>query len=160
MIRRNIMIALGALVAGASALVYAERDTGPTRNISAKAAADVTITGAAPTASQAGNPKVLYDFDALPDPVKRMLRQIASAAESGDIEAMRPVFESNELKPMVTISFVDDPIAFWKKASADGKGGTCWRRCSTCYRPVMCASAKARTRSMSGPISPRPILRN
>ena len=40
----------------------------------------------------------------------------------GSIEAMRPVFESNELKPMVTISFVDDPIAFWKKASADGKG--------------------------------------
>jgi len=122
MIRRNIMIALGALVAGASALVYAERDTGPTRSISAEAAADVTITGAAPTASQAVNPKVLYDFDALPDPVKRMLLQIASAAESGDIEAMRPVFESNELKPMVTISFVDDPIAFWKKASADGKG--------------------------------------
>ena len=85
MTRRNIMIALGALVAGASALVYAERDTGPTRNISAEAAADVTITGAAPTASQAGNPKVLYNFDALPDPVKRMLRQIASAAESGDI---------------------------------------------------------------------------
>jgi hypothetical protein len=35
---------------------------------------------------------------------------------------MRPVFESNELKPMVTTSFVDDPIAFWKKNSADGKG--------------------------------------
>ena len=127
------MIALGALVAGASALVYAERDTGPTRNISAEAAADVTITGAALTASQAGNPKVLYDFDALPVPVKirrtgkrcgsrTQPNRIASAAESGDIEAMRPVFESNELKPMVTISFVDDPIAFWKKASTDGKG--------------------------------------
>ena len=35
---------------------------------------------------------------------------------------MRPVFESNELKPMVTTSFVDDPIAFWKKESADGTG--------------------------------------
>ncbi len=35
---------------------------------------------------------------------------------------MRTVFESNELKPMVTTSFVDDPIAFWKKASADGTG--------------------------------------
>jgi hypothetical protein len=122
MTRRNIMIALGALVAGALAVVYAERDTDATRRISAEMAGHVTITGAAPSASQAGNPKVLYDFNALPDAVKRTLRQIAGAAESGDIEAMRPVFESNELKPMVTTSFVDDPIAFWKKASADGKG--------------------------------------
>ena len=122
MTRRNIMIALGALVAGALAVVYAERDTDATRRISAEMAGDVTITGAAPSASQAGNPKVLYDFNALPDPVKRTLRQIAGAAESGDIEAMRPVLESNELKPMVATSFVDDPIAFWKKASADGKG--------------------------------------
>jgi hypothetical protein len=121
--RRNIMIALGALVAGALTLVYAERDTSVSRRISAGAAGeDVAVTGAASGTSQAGNPKVLYDFTALPDPVKRMLRQIAGAAESGDIEAMRPVFESNELKPMVTTSFVDDPIAFWKKASADGKG--------------------------------------
>ncbi len=80
------------------------------------------FTGTTPSLSQAGNPQVGYDFNALPDPVKRMLRLIAGAAESGDIEAMRPVFESNELKPMVTTSFVDDPIAFWKKASADGKG--------------------------------------
>ncbi len=35
---------------------------------------------------------------------------------------MRPVFESNELKPMVATAYVDDPIAFWKKASADGTG--------------------------------------
>src|SRR5262249_18200601 len=26
------------------------------------------------------------------------------------------------LKPMVTTGYVDDPIAFWKKASADGTG--------------------------------------
>jgi hypothetical protein len=65
---------------------------------------------------------VLYDFNALPNPVKRMLQQIADAAQSGDIEKMRPVFESNELKPMVTTAYVDDPIAFWKKASADGTG--------------------------------------
>ena len=65
---------------------------------------------------------MLYDFNALPDPVKRMLQQIAAAAESGEIETMRPVFESNELKPMVATEYVDDPIAFWKKASADGTG--------------------------------------
>jgi hypothetical protein len=65
---------------------------------------------------------VLYDFNALPDPVKRMLEQIVVAAESGEIETMRPVLESNELKPMVAAAHVEDPIEFWKKASADGAG--------------------------------------
>ena len=121
--RRIIMIALGALVAGALALVYDEGDKGTLQRISADgSASDVTVTGATQAAPQAGAPQVLYDFNALPDPVKRMLTSIAGAAESGNIEAMRTVFESNELKPMVTTSFVDDPIAFWKKASADGTG--------------------------------------
>ena len=104
--RKNlVLIALGALVAGAAALVYVQNEE---------------ATGATATPAQAS--KVLYDFNALPDPVKRMLQQIAAAAESGEIETMRPVFESNELKPMVTTDYVDDPIAFWKKTSADGTG--------------------------------------
>jgi hypothetical protein len=118
------MIALGALVAGAFVLVYAEGDKGTLQRISAATASglDVAVTGAPQAPPPAGAPQVLYDFNALPDPVKRMLTSIAGAAESGNIEAMRTVFESNELKPMVTTSFVDDPIAFWKKASADGTG--------------------------------------
>ncbi|HLO22932.1 MAG TPA: hypothetical protein VK193_05895 [Methyloceanibacter sp.] len=122
--RRIIMIALGALVAGAFVLVYAEGDKGTLQRISAATASglDVAVTGATQAPPPAGAPQVLYDFNALPDPVKRMLTSIAGAAESGNIEAMRTVFESNELKPMVTTSFVDDPIAFWKKASADGTG--------------------------------------
>jgi hypothetical protein len=122
--RRIIMIALGALVAGAFVLVYAEGDKGTLQRISATTASglDVAVTGATQAPPPAGAPQVLYDFNALPDPVKRMLTSIAGAAESGNIEAMRTVFESNELKPMVTTSFVDDPIAFWKKASADGTG--------------------------------------
>jgi hypothetical protein len=72
---------------------------------------------AAGTADQA--PKALYDFNALPDPVKRMIEAIAEAAQSGEIEKMRPVLESNELKPMIAADHVDDPIAFWKKESAD-----------------------------------------
>ena len=104
--RKNlVLIALGALVAGAAALVYVQNEA---------------ATGATATPAQAS--KVLYDFNALPDPVKRMLQQIAAAAVSGEIETMRPVFESNELKPMVTTDYVDDPIAFWKKTSADGTG--------------------------------------
>lgn len=114
--RRNaVMIALGALVAGAAALVYAEIEGGnPTRGLASGTAM------AAGEASQGQSP--LYDFNALPEPVKRMLEQIAEAAQSGEIENMRAVFESNELKPMVTTAYVEDPIAFWKKASADGSG--------------------------------------
>ncbi len=104
--RKNIVLmALGALVAGAAALVYAQNEA---------------ATGAIAAPGQ--TPQVLYDFNALPDPVKRMLEQIAAAAQSGEVENMRPVLESNELKPMVTTDYVEDPIAFWKKASADGTG--------------------------------------
>jgi hypothetical protein len=125
-----VMIALGALVAAALVLVYAVRDV-PQRREAVQAGAatappgssgDVAATGATPAVPSGEAPKVLYDFNALPDPVKRMLQQIADAAQSGEIENMRPVFESNELKPMVTTAYVDDPIAFWKKASADGTG--------------------------------------
>ena len=103
--RRRILvvIALAALVAGATALVHAQNEAPK------------------PASAAAGQaPDVLYDFNALPDPVKRMLEQIAAAAQSGEIETMRPVFESNELKPLVDAAYVDDPIAYWKKQSVDG----------------------------------------
>jgi hypothetical protein len=51
-----------------------------------------------------------------------MLQRMAEAAQSGEIENLRPVFESNELKPMVAADYVEDPVAFWKKQSADGSG--------------------------------------
>ena len=110
------MIALAALVAGAAALVYVHNDTAASPSGQPRG----TAIAAAAEAEQA--PKVLYDFNALPDPVKRMIEQIAAAAQSGEIENMRPVLESNELKPMVATAHVDDPIALWKKESADGSG--------------------------------------
>ena len=111
-----VVMALAALVTGAALLVYAQNEIGN----SPVGAADETVMAATVAPGQA--PKVLYDFNALPDPVKRMLEQIVAAAESGEIETMRPVLESNELKPMITTAYVEDPIAFWKKASADGSG--------------------------------------
>jgi hypothetical protein len=122
--RRIITIALGALVASALAIVYAESGNTETSRRGAETSSppDVAVTNATQVQPESDAPDVLYDFNALPDPVKRMLTQIAGAAESGNIEAMRMVFESNELKPMVAESFVDDPIAFWKKQSADGTG--------------------------------------
>ncbi|MGH6832323.1 MAG: hypothetical protein ACRECM_04775, partial [Methyloceanibacter sp.] len=97
-------------------LVYAQNEA-PN---APRGAVDETVTAAAEAPGQA--PKVLYDFNALPDPVKRMLEQIVVAAESGEIETMRPVLESNELKPMVAAAHVEDPIEFWKNVSADGVG--------------------------------------
>jgi hypothetical protein len=83
-----IGIALAALVAGAAALVHAEQG-----------ADNKPATG----------PEVHYDLNALPEPVKRMLEQIGNAAATGEIEKMRPVLESNELKPMVAAAYIDDP---------------------------------------------------
>jgi len=110
------MIGLAALVAGAAALVYVQN--GAEKAPNPQTAATETVVAAAEDQA----PKVLYDFNALPDPVKHMLEQIAEAAQSGEIEKMRPVLESNELKPMVAAAHIDDPIAFWKKESADGSG--------------------------------------
>ena len=116
--RRRILvvIALVALVAGTAALVHAQNEAPKS---SPGAAAEAPKPGAEITGR---DPGVLYDFNALPDPVKRMLEQIAAAAQSGEIENMRPVFESNELKPMVAPDYIDDPIAYWKNQSADGTG--------------------------------------
>lgn len=69
-----------------------------------------------------GSPEVIYDFNRLPDPITETLRSIVVAAQSGNIEDMLPVLEENELPPMLSDKAVGDPIAFWKKASADGNG--------------------------------------
>jgi hypothetical protein len=111
-----VVIALVALVAGTAALVHAQNEAPkPSPGVAAEAAK-------AGDKGSGHSPEVLYDFNVLPDPVKRMLEQIAAAAQSGKIETMRPVFESNELKPMVAAAYVDDPIAYWQKQSADGTG--------------------------------------
>jgi len=114
--RSAVLIALGALVAGVAALVYAENVGNPLPGFSAGGG----IAAAAPAQRQ--NPEPSYDFNALPEAVRLMLERIAEAAQTGEVENMRPVFESNELKPMVAADYVDDPIAFWKKQSADGSG--------------------------------------
>jgi hypothetical protein len=105
--RRNTVIALGALVAGVAALVYVHNEMGDSPRPKA------TGTALAASAQQGQASEPLYDFHSLPGPVKATLERIAAAAETGEIENMRVVLESNELRPMVT---------FWKKQSADGSG--------------------------------------
>jgi hypothetical protein len=125
------MMALAALVASAAVLVYAQHEkkaTAASKDAASQAPAkSAPPAAAAKTGTAAGQgtghaPQVLYDPTKLPDPVQRMLREIILAAESGDIENMRTVLESNELRPMIAPSYVDDPIAYWKKESADGNG--------------------------------------
>jgi hypothetical protein len=82
--------------------------------------APAPVPPAAPPGGPA--PKVQYDLNQLPKPIKRMLEHIVVAAQSGDIDEMLPVLEENELPPMLSTSAVTDPIAFLKKASADGQG--------------------------------------
>lgn len=74
------------------------------------------------SAAPPGQPEVIYDFNRLPDPITETLRSIVVAAQSGNIDDMLPVLEENELPPMLSDKAVGDPIAFWKKASADGNG--------------------------------------
>lgn len=58
----------------------------------------------------------------LPEPVRRMREQIVEAAKTGDVERMKPVLEMSELKPMTGAGAGENPIDYWKKASADGAG--------------------------------------
>lgn len=67
-------------------------------------------------------PEIHTDLSALPQRVKDMRARIIKAARSGDISALHPVVEMNELKPMISLSGDVDPIAYWKKTSQDGAG--------------------------------------
>lgn len=133
------MMAVAALVAGAAFIVYAYRggEMGELAQSPVQAAGPEPVPESGtpapkpesePAASKAETPPTTtpvpaqYDLTALPDPVKRMLESMVVAAQSGDIETMRPVLESNELKPMVSAGAVDDPIAYWKRVSADAEG--------------------------------------
>jgi len=133
--RKNVIImALAALVTGGAILVYAQdgekAGAAPSKeSAGAPASADLSeqkapsaVKAEGARSQAADGPKVLYDLGALPDPVQRMLTEIVFAAETGDLEAMRPVLESREFRPMVAAAFVADPIAYWKEHSVDGTG--------------------------------------
>lgn len=60
--------------------------------------------------------------DKLPAQVTEMLDGILAAVKSGRIEDLRVPFAWNELPPSITTEKVDDPIAWWKRRSADGEG--------------------------------------
>ena len=51
-----------------------------------------------------------------------MREAILEAVQSGRIEDLRVAVDLNELKPELAVDAVPDPVAFWKKVSADGQG--------------------------------------
>ena len=67
-------------------------------------------------------PKPGDDPGPLPAPVEEMRQAILAATHSGNIEDLRVPLDWNELKPEVAAAAGEDPIAHWKKASADGNG--------------------------------------
>lgn len=83
-------------------------------------AAGETATDTTPDA--AALPEVHYDPSILPPPVRRMREQMIEAARTGDIEAMRPMLEVNELPPIVSFGDATDPIEFWRTAGGDPDG--------------------------------------
>jgi len=84
------------------------------------------VAGAASTpeldAAERRAPKIYTELSALPEPVKKMRERILEAARSGNIDAMHPIVEMNELKPTVSFGGANDPVAYWKQTSGDGQG--------------------------------------
>ena len=60
--------------------------------------------------------------DALPAPVAEMRDGILDAVRSGRIEDLKVPIAWNELPPTFAVEKIEDPIAYWKKLSADGEG--------------------------------------
>ena len=86
--------------------------------------ASALALGAAPPAAVAEKtaPQVQRDVSKLPERVQTMRSNILEAARTGDIAALRPVLESNELMPLFANDSIADPIGYWKENSADGEG--------------------------------------
>jgi hypothetical protein len=65
----------------------------------------------------------LIQNDAILKPnVRRMRERLIEAAQSGNINRLSIVFQTNETQPIFTRGTEKDPVAFWKKASGDGQG--------------------------------------
>ena len=67
-------------------------------------------------------PDVHYGSAELPAGVARMREALMEAARSGDIEALRPVLEQNEMPPSLGGDPGGDPIAFLRGQSGDPEG--------------------------------------
>ncbi len=68
-------------------------------------------------------PEIHRDFDALPAPVRRMREQLLEAAQSGDIEKLRPLLDVRDHATQLPQERQDgDAIAFLKSLAGDSEG--------------------------------------
>lgn len=66
---------------------------------------------------------ILYDFESLPEPARRMRQLIVEAAKTGDIEALRPLIGSGPTATRLAPSAMkDDPIDYLASSSGDAEG--------------------------------------
>jgi hypothetical protein len=62
------------------------------------------------------------DIKALPKPVQDKRAALIEAAKSGDIEALKAIFDAQKTPVQVSYGDPEDAIAYLKTASADGNG--------------------------------------
>jgi hypothetical protein len=76
----------------------------------------------APAKQASPPPKIHYGIDELPGPVREMREALLAAAQTGEIEELRHVYELNDIRPDLGAAPPGDPVANWKRVSGDGRG--------------------------------------
>jgi hypothetical protein len=68
-------------------------------------------------------PEIVYDIAKLPEPVRRKRETIIEACKTGDLEKLRPLFDTGEDATQLSLGGIDgDPIAFLRDLSGDKEG--------------------------------------
>lgn len=80
------------------------------------------LAGDKGASAQAAAPKERAFHGTLPPNVVDMREQILAAVHAGNVAELKGAIEWNEIPPDFGAPAKDDPIAFWKRASADGEG--------------------------------------
>lgn len=76
-----------------------------------------------PVLGSNGLPEVYYGDALLPEPVRQMRRRLLEAAETGDIEKLRPIIEAGGSPPVVSVGEgTGDAIDFLKTQAGDPDG--------------------------------------
>jgi hypothetical protein len=68
-------------------------------------------------------PEIIYDVAKLPEPVRRKRDMIIEATKTGDLEKLRPLFDTGDDATQLSLGGIDgDPIAFLRELSGDKEG--------------------------------------
>jgi hypothetical protein len=68
-------------------------------------------------------PEIVYDVAKLPEPVRRKREMIIETCKTGDLEKLRPLFDTGEDATQLSLGGIDgDPIAFLRDLSGDKEG--------------------------------------